>query len=100
MNKGMVVEYIIGNQQARVVLVSASRYNPGRGTFAVVRQPTGTAPPPSVTVTTGAGDAVTGVVDLTRLRPLDPDSVRRRVGALTASTMRRVDTALRNYLDL
>jgi mRNA-degrading endonuclease toxin of MazEF toxin-antitoxin module len=99
-NRGLVVEYVIGNQQARVVLVSASRYDPGRATFAVIRQATGTPPPPSVTVTTGPGDAVAGVVDLTRLRPLDPDSVRRRVGALTPSTMRDVDTALRNYLDL
>jgi mRNA-degrading endonuclease toxin of MazEF toxin-antitoxin module len=99
-NKGLVVEYVIGNQQARVVLVSASRYNPGRATFAVIRQPTGAPPPPSVTVVTEPGDAVAGVVDLTRLRPLDPDSVRRRVGALTATTMRRVDTTLRNYLDL
>jgi hypothetical protein len=75
-----VVEYVIGNQQARVVLVSASRYNPGRGTFAVIRQATGSPPPPSVTVVTEPGDAVAGVVDLTRLRPLD--------------------SALRNYLDL
>jgi mRNA-degrading endonuclease toxin of MazEF toxin-antitoxin module len=96
--RGDVYEYVIGNHQARVVIVSAEPYNPIRAAFAVIRQPAD-APAPR-TVAVPIVHPVVGTVDLSRLRPLDPSALRARVGSLTVTALRDVDTALRTYLDL
>lgn len=100
MKRGEVYEYTIGSQRARVVVLSASRYNPLRGTFAVVLGAGVPAPPVAVMVPTTEADPVRGTVDVSRLRPLDPSAVRARIGTLAPGTLRQVDRALRTYFDL
>lgn len=100
MNQGEVYEYAIGSRRTRIVIVSATRYNPSRATFAVVIG-AGTAPPPvAVMVPAADTDPVQGTIDLSRLRPLDQSALRTRLGRLTQTTHRRMSQALRTYLDL
>lgn len=101
MRRGEVYEYTIGSQRARVVIVSASRYNPRRATLAVVLGASVPPPPPvAVIVPTAEGDPVRGSIDVSRLRPLDATAVRARIGRLSAGTLRNLDRALRTYFDL
>lgn len=100
MKRGEVYEYTVGSQRARVVIVSATRYNPRRGTFAVVLGAGVPAPPVAVMVSTTEADPVRGTIDVSRLRPVDPSAVRARVGKLAPDTLRQVDRALRTYFDL
>jgi mRNA-degrading endonuclease toxin of MazEF toxin-antitoxin module len=98
--RGEVYEYAVGSQRARIVIVSAARYNPRRATFAVVLGADVASPPVAVLVPTAEADPVRGTVDVSRLRPLDPSAVRTRVGQLAPQTLRQVDRALRTYFDL
>lgn len=100
MKRGEVYEYTIGSQRARVVIVSATRYNPRRATFAVVLGAGVPAPPVAVMVSTTEADPVRGTIDVSRVRPVDPSAVRARVGRLAPNTLRQVDRALRTYFDL
>ena len=100
MRRGEIYEYTVGSQRARIVIASASRYNPGRATFAVVLGADVNPPPVAVLVATADADPVRGVIDVSRLRPLDPSAVRATVGRLTPDTLRRLDRALRTYFDL
>jgi mRNA-degrading endonuclease toxin of MazEF toxin-antitoxin module len=100
MRRGEVYEYTIGSQRTRVVIVSATRYHPRRGTFAVVLGAGVTPPPVPVLVPTAEADPVGGTIDVSRLRPLDPSAVRARVGNLAPDTVRKLDRALRTYFDL
>jgi len=98
--RGEVFEYTVGSQRTRIVIVSATRYNPGRAAFAVVLGADVLSPPVAVMVPTAEADPVRGTIDVSRLRPLDPSAVRARVGRLTPTTLRQVDRALRTYFDL
>jgi mRNA-degrading endonuclease toxin of MazEF toxin-antitoxin module len=100
MRRGEVYEYTIGNQLARVVIVSAARYNPRRATFAVVLGASVPAPPIAAIVATVDADPVRGHIDVSRLRPLDPTAVGARLGTLSLTTLRQLDRALRTYLDM
>lgn len=100
MTRGEVYEYTIGSQRARVVIVSATRYNPRRGTFAVVLGASVAPPPVAVVIPTTEADPVRGSIDVSRLRPLDPSAVQARVGKLAPDTLRQLDRALRTYFDL
>lgn len=100
MTRGEVYEYTIGSQRARVVIVSATRYNPRRGTFAVVLGASVAPPPVAVVIPTTEADPVRGSIDVSRLRPLDPSAVQARVGKLAPDTLRQIDRALRTYFDL
>lgn len=100
MRRGEVYEYTIGSQRARIVIVSASRYNPGRATFALVLGAGVVAPPVAVLVPTVEADPVRGTIDVSRLRPLDASAVRARLGRLAPATLRQIDRALRTYFDL
>jgi mRNA-degrading endonuclease toxin of MazEF toxin-antitoxin module len=98
--QGDIYEYAIGSRRARIVIVSAARYNPSRATFAVVLG-AGAAPPPvAVMVPAADADPVQGTIDLSRLRPLDPSALRTRLGRLTQTTVRQMSQALRAYFDL
>jgi mRNA-degrading endonuclease toxin of MazEF toxin-antitoxin module len=98
--RGEVYEYTVGSQRARIVILSATRYNPDRATFAAVLGADVTPPPVAAVVPTAEADPVRGAIDVTRLRPVDPSAVRARVGRLTPNTLRHVDRALRTYFDL
>jgi mRNA-degrading endonuclease toxin of MazEF toxin-antitoxin module len=100
MNRGEVYEYAIGSQRARIVIVSAARYNPTRATFAVVLGADVPAPPVAVLVPTTDADPVRGTIDASRLRPLDPTGLRARIGRLAPTTLGRLERSLRAYLDL
>lgn len=100
MKRGEVYEYTVGSQRARVVIASATRYNPARATFAVVLGAGVSPPPVAVLVPTTKGDPVQGTIDVSRLRPLDPSAVQARVGKLAPETLRQLDRALRTYFDL
>lgn len=100
MKRGDIYEYTVGSQRARVVILSATRYNPGRATFAVVLGADIAPPPVAAVVPTAEADPVRGAIDVSRPRPLDPSAVRARVGRLTPNTLRQLDRALRTYFDL
>jgi mRNA-degrading endonuclease toxin of MazEF toxin-antitoxin module len=95
----VVYEYAVGSQRARVVIVSATRYNPRRGTFAVVLGAGVPPPPVAVMVPTAEADPVRGTIDMSRLRPVDPSAVRARSGKLAPDTLRQIDRALSTYFD-
>jgi mRNA-degrading endonuclease toxin of MazEF toxin-antitoxin module len=97
---GEVYEYTVGSQRARIVIASATRYNPHRATFAVVLGGDVTPPPVAVLVPTTDADPVRGTIDASRLRPVDPSAVRARLGRLAPETLRQLDRALRTYFDL
>jgi mRNA-degrading endonuclease toxin of MazEF toxin-antitoxin module len=98
--RGEVYEYTVGSQRARIVILSASRYNPRRATFAVVLGAGVAAPPVATLVATTEADPVRGTIDISRLRPLDASAVRAQLGRLAPDTRRQVDRALRTYFDL
>lgn len=100
MRRGDVYEYTVGSQRARIVIMSATRYNPGRATFAVVLGADVPPPPVAVLVPTTDADPVRGTIDASRLRPVDPSAVRARVGRVAPETLRQIDRALRTYFDL
>jgi mRNA-degrading endonuclease toxin of MazEF toxin-antitoxin module len=100
MRRGEVYEYTIGSQRARVVILSANRYNPRRATFAVVLGASVPPPPVAVIVATAGGDPLRGSIDVSRLRPLDPTAVQARIGRLSSDTLRNLDRALRTYFEL
>ena len=100
MKRGEAYEYTVGSQRARIVIVSAARYNPSRATFAVVLGAGVPSPPIAVMVPTAEADPVRGTIDVSRLRPLDPSAVRARIGRLTPASLRQLDRALRTYFDL
>jgi mRNA-degrading endonuclease toxin of MazEF toxin-antitoxin module len=98
--RGEVYEYTVGSQRARIVILSATRYNPDRASFAVVLGAAVATPPVAVLVPTAEADPVRGTIDVSRPRPLDASAVRARIGRLTPSTLRQVDRAIRTYFDL
>jgi len=100
MRRGEVYEYTVGSQRARIVIVSATRYNPRRATFAVVLGADVPPPPVNVLVPTAEADPVRGTIDVSRLRPLDPSAVGARLGRLAPDTFRQLERALRTYFDL
>jgi mRNA-degrading endonuclease toxin of MazEF toxin-antitoxin module len=51
-------------------------------------------------VPTTVEDPVSGIVDVGRIRPADPDLIRTRLGRMSPVTMRRVSAALKDFLDL
>jgi mRNA-degrading endonuclease toxin of MazEF toxin-antitoxin module len=98
--RGDVYEYTIGNNRARIAIVSAAPYNPRRATFVVILGPDTPTPASPSLVPMAPADPVRGTIDITRLRPLVPDNVGARVGRLSRTTLLRVDASLRNYLGL
>ena len=98
MTRGDVYEYTIGNNRARIAIVSAAPCNPRRATFVVILGPDTPAPPSPSLVPMAPADPIRGTNDVTRLRPVVPDNVGARVGRLSRTTLLRIDNALRNYL--
>jgi hypothetical protein len=72
MKRGEVYEYTTGSQRARVVIVSATRYHPRRGTFAVVLGADVPAPPVAVMVPATESDPVRGTIDVSPLASVGP----------------------------
>ena len=98
MRRGSILQYLVGSHRLRVVVVTADRYNPARGLIAPLRerQPPDLAPAFLVPLTRQDWPTA-AVIDLSRLRPLDPESVAGPAGQLTHATLSSLTTAVRTY---
>lgn len=99
MRRSDIYEYIQGSHRIRALILSADPFNPRRATYAQIINPARIADVPGI-VRLASADPATGIVDATRLRPLDPANLSAHLGRLTPATMARVDDALRLYLGL
>lgn len=97
--RGEILQYLVGGQRLRVVVVTADRYNPAHGLVAPLRERAAPELVPAFLVPLASNDwPVAAVIDLSRLRSLDPAAVSGPAGALTAGTLRNLTTAVRTYL--
>lgn len=98
MRRGTVLQYVIGSHRLRVVVVTADRYNPAHGLGAPFRERTAPHLAPVFLVPLTKNDWPTAAtVDLSRMRPLDPDSMAGSAGQLTLTTLDTLTAAVRTY---
>ena len=99
MNRGSILQYVIGSNRLRVVVVTADRYNPAHGLVAPIRERAAPDRAPAFIVPLSRQDWPTSaVVDLSRMQSLRSDSVAGQAGQLTPTTLRTLTTAIRTYL--
>ena len=99
MRRGSILQYLVGSHRLRVVVVSADRYNPAHGLVAPLRERAAPDLAPAFLVPVGRQDWPTAaVIDLSRMRSLDPDSIAGPAGQLTHATLDTLATAIRTYL--
>jgi PemK-like, MazF-like toxin of type II toxin-antitoxin system len=99
--RGSIVRYLAGSQRLRVVVVTADRYNPGHALLAPLRERVAPDLMPAFLVPLNRRDwSVPAVIDLSRMRAFDPQSVDAPAGQLTAETLRALTTAMRAYFGL
>jgi hypothetical protein len=80
-------------------VVTADRYNPDHGLVAPLRERAAPDLVPAFLVPVTRQDWPTAaVIDLSRLRSLDPRSVAGPAGQLTRGTLNTLTTAVRAYL--
>ena len=84
MRRGGILQYLVGSQRLRVVVVTADRYNPNHGLIAPLRERAAPDLMPVFIVPLTRQDWPTAAaIDLSRLRSLDPASVAGQAGQLT-----------------
>ena len=99
MRRGSILQYLVGSQRLRVVVVTADRYNPDHGLVAPLRERAAPELMPVFIVPLTRHDWPTAAaIDLSRLRSLDPASVAGQAGQLTHGTLSTLTTAVRVYL--
>jgi mRNA-degrading endonuclease toxin of MazEF toxin-antitoxin module len=99
MRRGSILHYLVGSQRLRVVVVSADRYNPTHSLAAPLRERPAPALTPAFLVPLNGQDwPSAAVIDLSRLRPLDPKAIAGPAGQLTHATLRILSVAVRTYL--
>ena len=99
MRRGSILQYLVGSHRLRVVVVTANRYNPAHGLVAPVRERAGPDLMPAFLVPLTRQDWPTAaVIDLSRVRSLDPASVAGPAGQLTHGTLSTLTIAVRTYL--
>ena len=99
MRRGSILQYLVGSQRLRVVVVSADRYNPAHGLVAPLRERPAPDLAPAFLIPVSRQDwSTAAVIDLSRTRSLDPAAVAGHAGQLTPSTLGRLTTAVRTYL--
>jgi mRNA-degrading endonuclease toxin of MazEF toxin-antitoxin module len=97
--RGSILHYLVGSQRLRVIVATADRYNPAHGLVAPLRERAAPELMPAFLVPLSRRDWPTpAVIDLSRMRALDPQSVDGPAGQLTHETMRSLTTAVRTYL--
>jgi mRNA-degrading endonuclease toxin of MazEF toxin-antitoxin module len=97
--RGSILQYLVGSQRLRVVVVTADRYNPDHGLIAPLRERAAPTLTPAFLVPLTRQDWPTAaVIDLSRLRTLDPASVAGPAGQLTHGTLSTLTVAARTYL--
>ena len=98
MRRGSILHYVVGSHRLRVVVVTADRYNPAHGLLAPLRERAAPDLMPAFLVPLNRQDWPTAaVIDLSRVRSLDPGSVAGQVGQLTRTTLNTLATAIRTY---
>ena len=98
MRRGSILQYVLGSHRLRVVVVTADRYNPAHGLVAPLRERAAPELMPGFVVPLTRQDWPTAaVIDLSRTRSLDPESVAGPAGQLTHTTLARLATAVRTY---
>lgn len=99
MRRGSILHYLVGSHRLRVVVVTADRYNPAHGLLAPLRERAAPDLVPAFLVPLNRQDWPTpAVIDLSRVRSLDPESVAGSAGQLTPATLDTLTTAVRTYL--
>jgi mRNA-degrading endonuclease toxin of MazEF toxin-antitoxin module len=97
--RGAILQYAVGGQRLRVVVVTADRYNPDHALVAPLRERVAPERSPAFLVPLTSQDWPTvAVIDLSRTRSLDPAAVVGVAGRLAADTARLLDVAVRTYL--
>jgi hypothetical protein len=97
--RGSILRYRIGADNVRIVVITVDRYNPLHGLVAPLRERAAPDPAPVFLVPLSQSDWPTpAVIDLSRLRPLDPSAITGSAGQLTEATLRAVSAAVRAYL--
>ena len=97
--RGSILQYLVGSHRLRVVVVTADRYNPGRGLVAPLRERAAPDLTPAFLVPLTFQDWPTAaVIDLSRVRSLDPVSIAGQAGQLTHATLGTLTIAVRTYL--
>jgi mRNA-degrading endonuclease toxin of MazEF toxin-antitoxin module len=96
--RGSILQYLVGSHRLRVVVVTADRYNPAHGLVAPVRERAAPDLAPAFLVPLTRQDwPTTAVIDLSRVRSLDPASVAGQAGQLTQGTLSTLTVAVRTY---
>ncbi|MPZ27874.1 MAG: hypothetical protein GEV12_16055 [Micromonosporaceae bacterium] len=99
MRRGSILQYVVGSHRLRVVVVTADRFNPAHGLLAPLRERAAPELTPVFLVPLNRQDwPSTAVVDLSRIRSLDPDAVAGAAGQLSQATLRSLAAAVRAYL--
>lgn len=99
MRRGSILQYVVGGHRLRVVVVTADRYNPAHSLLAPLRERAAPDLMPAFLVPLNRRDWPTAaVIDLSRIRSLDPDAIAGQAGQLTHETLKTLGTALRTYL--
>ena len=94
------MQCVVGSQRLRVVVLTADRYNPGHGLVAPLRERAAPQLAPAFLVPLGRQDWPTAaVIDLSRTRSLDPESVAGPAGQLTHPTLDTLTAAVRTYFN-
>ena len=100
--RGQVWEYIAGSQQYRVLVLSGEDFNAlgGAQPWAVAIRRTG-APLAEYLIPLGPADPLTGaIVEIPRIMRCDPTGLRATLGYVSPATMRLVEHAVRELLEL
>jgi len=96
--RGSILQYLVGSHRLRVVVVTADRYNPAHGLVAPLRERAAPDLAPAFLVPLSRRDWPTAaVIDLSRARSLDPQSVVEPAGQLTPTTLGTLAMAVRTY---
>jgi mRNA-degrading endonuclease toxin of MazEF toxin-antitoxin module len=96
--RGSILQSVVGSHRLRVVVVTADRYNHAHGLVAPVRERAAPDLVPAFLVPLSRQDWPTAaVIDLSRTRSLDPESVAGPAGQLTPATLDALTTAIRTY---
>ena len=102
LRRGQVWEYIAGSQQYRILVLSGEDFNTldGAQPWAVLIRRTGAALTDFL-IPLGPADPLTGsIVEIPRVMRCDPSGLRAIVGYVSPATMRLVEHAVRELLEL
>jgi mRNA-degrading endonuclease toxin of MazEF toxin-antitoxin module len=99
MRRGSILQYVVGGQRVRAVVITADRYNPNHGLVAPLRERAAPDLMPAFLVPLTRQDWPTAsAIDLSRTRVLDPTAVAGPAGQLTPATLSSLTVAVRSYL--